>query len=137
MNAELRSRSRGEIQMVPVRESAWRRSSEAEEANLRAHLTEKFRNSIDLNVSHGLKLDERVAFVLEMMHSSSNRSVPVKSVAAMLGISPSRLRHLFKEQLGISLHKYEIFLRLEHVRLILRTTDCCVKQAARFAGFSD
>jgi AraC family transcriptional regulator of arabinose operon len=82
-------------------------------------------------------IDERIAMVLKLMISSPMRSIPVESVAALLGLSPSRLRHLFKEQVGVAFHKYEVMLRLERVRLLLRTTDCRVKEAARMLGFVD
>lgn len=81
--------------------------------------------------------DNRIAFVLEMMTSSSHLSSRVHTLASMLGLSPSRLRHLFKDQMGISFHRYEVILRLEKVRLRLRTTGCDVKDAARMEGFSD
>jgi AraC-like DNA-binding protein len=75
--------------------------------------------------------------VLELMLASPNKSVPVDSTAAILHISPSRLRHLFKEQVGIPFHRYEVLLRLDQVRMLLRTTDCTVKEASKIAGFKD
>ena len=82
-------------------------------------------------------VDERIAMVLELMVSSQTGSVPVKSVAAVTNLSPSRLRHLFKEEVGTSFHRYGLMLRLERVRLLLCTTDCTVKEAARMVGFVD
>ena len=84
-----------------------------------------------------LYTDERMRFVLEMMRSPSHLRSRVETIAAMLGLSASRLRHLFKEQMGVSIHKYETILRLEKVRLLLRTTHCEVKEAARSVGFKD
>jgi AraC family transcriptional regulator, arabinose operon regulatory protein len=82
-------------------------------------------------------VDERIAMVLELMVTSQTGSVPVKSVAAVTNLSPSRLRHLFKEEVGTSFHRYGLLLRLERVRLLLCTTDCTVKEAARMVGFMD
>ena len=85
----------------------------------------------------GSNLDERIVMVLELMMASPMKSISVPSTAAILQLSPSRLRHLFKEQVGVSLHKYEVLLRLERVRMLLRTTDCTVKEASRILGFKD
>jgi AraC-like DNA-binding protein len=85
----------------------------------------------------GSNIDERIAMVIELMISSPMKSISVEAAAALLSISPSRLRHLFKEQVGIPIHKYEVMLRLERVRLLLRTTDCSVKETARMLGFMD
>lgn len=57
-------------------------------------------------------------------------------VAARVGISPSRLTHLFTEQVGIPLRRYVLWLRLrtaiERVRAGADLTD-----AAHTAGFAD
>jgi AraC-like DNA-binding protein len=87
--------------------------------------------------SPGSNIDQRIAIVIEFMIASPMKSISVESVAALLSLSPSRLRHLFKEQVGIPMHKYEVMLRLERVRLLLRTTDCSVKETARMLGFVD
>jgi AraC-like DNA-binding protein len=88
-------------------------------------------------VAASLHTDERIRFALEMMMSPTHLRSRVNTIASMLGLSPSRLRHLFKEQMGISIHKYEVILRLERVRILLRTTRCDVKDAARSVGFND
>jgi len=97
----------------------------------------RFKGNYGVVAPKSLNIDGRVAMALELMMTSSSQSVSVKSVAAVVNISPSRLRHLFKEEVGIPFHKYEVILRLERVRTLLRTIDCSVKEAARMAGFMD
>ena len=114
-----------------------RRVEEQVNSVLREALANQVKTSYGVNVPPSSSIDDRIAMVLELMVSSSIRSVSVESAAAVLNISSSRLRHLFKEQVGIPFHKYEIMMRLERVRLLLRTTDCSVKEAARMLGFVD
>jgi len=82
-------------------------------------------------------VDARIARALEIILSSSIHTNSVKSMAAVLNLSPSRLRDLFKEQVGMPFHKYEIMLRLERARTLLCTAKCSVQEAARIANFMD
>lgn len=110
--------------------------------NSSVHKSDREENShpkgmVVLGDGNGSHIDDRIAMVIELMISSPMKSISVDSVAALLSISPSRLRHLFREQVGIPIHKYEVMLRLERVKLLLRTTDCSVKETARMLGFMD
>src|SRR5450432_665636 len=67
-------------------------------------------------------MDRRVKKILEYI-ASSPIDATLDSAAAAVLISPSRLRHLFKEQVGLSFHKYLINVRLERARHLLSTTD--------------
>jgi AraC-like DNA-binding protein len=70
----------------------------------------------------GSIMDRRIETVLEFIASSPIHAT-LESAASVVWISPSRLRHLFKEQVGLSFHKYLISVRLERARYLLRTTD--------------
>ena len=59
------------------------------------------------------RLDARIATVLELIESPQIRRIDLESVAALLQLSSSRLRHLFKEQVGTSFHKYVILVHLK------------------------
>ncbi len=82
-------------------------------------------------------MDRRIATILEFIRSSPIDAVSLESAAAIVWISPSRLRHLFKEHVGISFHKYVINVRLERARYLLRTTNCTVEQIAAMLGIQD
>jgi AraC-like DNA-binding protein len=81
--------------------------------------------------------DQRVIRALKIVSSSSMTSISVKTVAAELNISPSRFRDLFKEQVGMPFHKYDVSLRLERAWALINTTACTAQEAARSAGFTD
>jgi AraC-like DNA-binding protein len=114
-----------------------RREHRTESTNEDDVRTASFKQIDGSHVPINSNLDERIVMVLELMIASPMKSVSVPATAAVLHLSPSRLRHLFKEQVGIPLHKYEVLLRLERVRMLLRTTDCTVKEASRILGFKD
>jgi AraC family transcriptional regulator of arabinose operon len=58
-------------------------------------------------------------------------------IAARLNLSPSRLRHLFKERTGWSLGQFSKEQKLRKAKRILEETFCSVKESAAIAGFSD
>ncbi len=82
-------------------------------------------------------MDQRIATILDFIRSSPIDAVSLESAAAIVWISPSRLRHLFKEHVGVSFHKYVINVRLERARYLLRTTNCTVEQIAAMLGIQD
>ncbi len=57
-------------------------------------------------------------------------------VAKKVGLSPSRLTHLFREQLGIPPTRYLLWTRLRHALEALANRSS-VTDAAYAAGFSD
>jgi AraC-like DNA-binding protein len=83
------------------------------------------------------RLDVRIATVLELIESPQIRRIDLESVAALLQLSSSRLRHLFKEQVGIPFHRYVILVQLEKVRQTLQTTSYPVVNVARMFDFHD
>jgi len=82
-------------------------------------------------------MDRRIETILEFIGSSPIDTVTLESAAAVVWISPSRLRHLFKQHVGMSFHKYVINVRLERARYLLRTTNCTVEQIASMLGIQD
>ena len=63
--------------------------------------------------------------------------LPVKEYAAMCGVSPSYFTHLFTEKLGMPPHRYQLSVRLQMARELLRDTSLNVSQVAYETGFSD
>lgn len=62
--------------------------------------------------------------------------VRLREVAAALGISPSRLRHLFSEELGLPFTAYVRWMRLKAAMEAVRDGGN-LTQAAHSAGFAD
>ena len=81
-------------------------------------------------------LDPRVAATLERIRSAPAESHTLQSLAAAVHLSPSRLRHVFSEQVGVALRRFVVWTRVRHaVRLAL--TGASLTEAAHAAGFAD
>jgi AraC-like DNA-binding protein len=83
-----------------------------------------------------LRLDRRVARVLELLKGDLSRRTDVPALAAAVGLSPSRVVHLFNAQVGTSLRRYVLWLRLRHVVFCLAAGQS-LTAASHDAGFAD
>lgn len=80
--------------------------------------------------------DERIASVIKILKGSNGRNVLLHEVVDRIGLSGSRLVHLFKQEVGIPMRRYMLWLRLNKaIQEILR--DHNLTEAAIHAGFSD
>jgi AraC-like DNA-binding protein len=70
------------------------------------------------------------------VRSRSDGRSPLKELAALVALSPSRLEHLFKTTTGVSLRHYLLWQRLRRAVEEL-ATGSSVTRAAHSAGFSD
>lgn len=61
----------------------------------------------------------------------------IDDVAAHVGLSPDRLRHVFKAQTGTSLVTYLNEVRIDHARTLLTQTGLPLKRIATLCGFRD
>ena len=80
-------------------------------------------------------MDERVRVAVELMRSSP--SCDFKRLAGTLGLSPSRLRHLFRAQIGVSPGRFLKLVRLDRARTLLASSTLLVKEVAARVGASD
>lgn len=81
-------------------------------------------------------MDGRVARVLERLRDSPGRTIALARLAEQVGLSADRLAHLFREQTGLPVRRFILWLRLvEAVAGIARGEE--LTQAAHEAGFSD
>jgi AraC-like DNA-binding protein len=83
-----------------------------------------------------LRLDARVARVLEMLKADLCARTTVGSLAAAVRLSPSRLVHLFNAQMGMSLRRYVLWLRMRQVVFSL-ALGRTLTDASHEAGFAD
>ena len=82
--------------------------------------------------------DSRVRSVLELMLSGDQSGkVPLEELAIAVNISESRLRHLFREEVGVPPARYLKLRRLEKARVLLRSSFLSVKQVMVLSGFGD
>ena len=83
-----------------------------------------------------ISLDHRVVCALRYLRSALDHQVTSAEIAAAVSLSPSRIAHLFREQSGLPLRRYMLWLRLcaalEQMAVSESLTD-----AAHAVGFAD
>lgn len=79
----------------------------------------------------------RLSVLLDTIGARLERAWTVSEMAAVLGVSPSRLHTLFRDELGISPMAWLTARRLERVRGWLSETSMSIAEIAGRAGYSD
>jgi AraC family transcriptional regulator of arabinose operon len=82
-------------------------------------------------------MDSRVQIALAEVHRDYGCEVSLKTVARLVNISPSRLRHLFKAEVGTCFASYVKTVRLQKAKELLETTFLTVKQIMSQVGVAD
>jgi AraC-like DNA-binding protein len=81
-------------------------------------------------------IDGRVSQSIERLREESENHVSVGEIAADVHLSESRFSHLFTEQIGVSVRRYQLWLRLrDAIHLLAGGTS--LTATAHEAGFSD
>lgn len=87
------------------------------------------------NRSHPIR-DGRIRALLERLQEDPTVSTSLADLSEGVGLSESRVAHLFREQVGLPLRSYRVWLRMQVAAARIaeghRATD-----AAHLAGFSD
>lgn len=83
-----------------------------------------------------IAVDPRISQAKALMYWAMGRKFPLGELAGMLGLSSSRLSHLFRSEVGMSPERYLKAARLARAKALLETSGLSVKQAAAHAGFS-
>ena len=79
-------------------------------------------------------MDRRIELVISRIKSEIATAWDVKTLAAMVNLSPSRFRHLFKQETGTGPAQYLKEYRLRKAEKLLRTTFLSVKQVLKHVG---
>jgi len=79
-------------------------------------------------------MDDRVCAAIAFMNTNLHRKISPIEIAEAVRLSPSHLRHLFKEKTGKSLTRYMRELRLQRAKHLLETTFLAVKEVAANVG---
>jgi transcriptional regulator GlxA family with amidase domain len=82
-------------------------------------------------------IDPRVRRVADLMHCKLDRKLQVSQLAGTVALSASRLRHLFKNQLGASPTHYLKSLRMHQAERLLETSALSVKEIAACLSYGD
>ena len=79
-------------------------------------------------------MDRRVKLAITEIEGDLAREWDVAQLAALVNLSASRFRHLFKEETGLSVNQYLRERRLGRAEFLLRTTFLAIKEVKLRAG---
>lgn len=82
-------------------------------------------------------MDRRVKKVLEIIDENLHERLQVDALSQSVNLSPSRLQHLFKAELGLPLVQHIKVLRLKQAKELLETSFLTVKEITLKVGFHD
>lgn len=82
------------------------------------------------------RLDARVARATAMLSDAAGTPAAVTRLAREVHLSPSRLAHLFREQVGDTPRRFQERCRLERAASLLRASTLSIKEIAERTGFS-
>jgi len=79
--------------------------------------------------------DRRVQVVLMLLEESPKQQWELSDIAQIVNLSPGRLAHLFKSEVGVSIQQYLIQIRLTKAKQQLESTFLSIKEIAASVGF--
>jgi AraC-like DNA-binding protein len=118
---------------MPDMEKLIAHPSEITEAEI---LLNRIVDSLACDTGPVARTDVKIKQVLDRIKKLHEKKAPIKELAESIGISESRLMHLFSHEVGIPLRQYLLWCRLrDALRLIVKGISFTT--AAHEAGFSD
>ena len=88
------------------------------------------------HISPPKDLDPRMSTLLARLHERPGLAFSGAELANLIGLSESRMQHVFKDQVGIPIRRYVLWMRLRNV-LELALAGSSLTTAAHASGFSD
>jgi AraC-like DNA-binding protein len=82
------------------------------------------------------ELDERILMAIDICQTACEKKISTKVLAEKVGLSEGRLIHLFKDQVGVPIRRYLMWVRLTEALMHL-SKGGSFTEAAHHAGFSD
>jgi len=86
------------------------------------------------NTKHAI--DQRIVRVIELIHEHVEDNISTDRFAEEIGVSPSRLVQLFREQVGAPIRRYRLWHRLFCATQVIAQTQN-LSAGAHAAGFAD
>lgn len=80
--------------------------------------------------------DMRVQEILQIFSQNLKEPHTIQSLSERVNLSPSRLSHLFREQVGSSIMATLLSMRLRHAARLLEHTNAPIAEISRDVGFS-
>ena len=81
--------------------------------------------------------DSQIVQAARFISSHYTEHISAEDIAAAAGYSPNYLSVKFRKAVGIGIHEYLMFIRLQAAALELVTTDDSITEIAFRCGFSD
>ena len=82
-------------------------------------------------------MDTRLKIVVSHLGNNLHQQPDLDSLARLVNLSSSRLRHLFKDQTGLSFATYVRMLRMQKAKEMLESTFLNVKEIMFTVGVKD
>src|ERR1700755_1623522 len=82
-------------------------------------------------------MDPRIRATLALIGDDFHREQSLDALAERVRLSPSRLRHLFKAEVGVPFTQYVKSLKMERAKQLLETTFFSVKEIMYKVGISN
>lgn len=80
--------------------------------------------------------DRRIQIVVRLLENNLDKQIAIAEIARQVNLSTSRLAHLFKAEMELSMQQYVTQLRLAKAKRQLATGFLSVKEVAASVGFS-
>jgi len=103
---------------------------------LAVHLIRKYGQKKTQSGARGLT-QRQVQSVLDFIHENLAKDLSLTEVASVTGVSSSHFRVLFKQSIGLPVHKYVIKCRVERAVELLSNGSVELKDVAAKSGFAD
>ena len=82
--------------------------------------------------------DPRIVVAIAWIeHQFAKANIDINEIAQTVNLSNSRFRHLFRQQTGLTFHRYHKFLRLQRAHELLCQSFLSVKQVMMELGWTD
>ena len=81
--------------------------------------------------------DRQIVQAAQFISNHYMEHIGASEIAAAAGYSPNYLSHKFRKSVGIGIHEYLVFIRLQYAALELVTTTHSITEIAFRCGFSD
>lgn len=82
-------------------------------------------------------MDIRVRQVIKLLSQDLSRNLDINALASSVDLSTSRLRHLFKDETGLTPAQYLKRLRLERARELMEESFLRLKEVMPQVGITD
>ncbi|WP_211746160.1 helix-turn-helix domain-containing protein [Paenibacillus sp. Marseille-Q4541] len=83
------------------------------------------------------KRDPRIASILQQISQSMNKEIRIQDLAHNVGLSPSRLSHLFKGEMGEGIIEHVNRMRIKQAALLMEHMGRTATEAAHDVGFNN